>query len=391
MNYKNKDFLWLYNYLTGKSEIPNGYHGWAVLSLIAALAAKRVWFEKFKGSKLYPNIYVLLLGPSGIGKGGAIGHAMRILEAAELDPPVNIYRGSTTHAHLEDVLGKPFKVEEEYVYPPSYLWLIMDELANNLGDAKLSERFIKMMTELYTGDYDISGGTRTHGLRKVSKPSVNWFAGTTVDWLFDAIARKEVFSGFTARVFFCFREYTDVRHAQPAVPDDYDEALEHLVNKIRLIHLAEGPFQFTPEAQKIKDTWYMTRPIPKDEEMLAAWKRGDDLVIKLCMIFSLADKPDLIIKPQHFIRARSTFDNAFKDLDILMDLACGTKDKEETQYVEKLLKQKKEVNRTLLGKLAYKKGILAPKLELILKDIEMRGLIVTRKTKTGAKLYEYSG
>ena len=90
MNYKNKNFLHLYNYLTGDSEIPKGYHGWAALSLLAALAEKRVWFEKFKGSKIYPNIYTLLIGPSGVGKGGAIGHAMRVLKAAELDPPINI-------------------------------------------------------------------------------------------------------------------------------------------------------------------------------------------------------------------------------------------------------------------------------------------------------------
>ena len=391
IKYKNKNFLWLYHYLTGQSEIPRGYHGWASLSLIAALAEKRVWFEKFKGSKLYPNIYTLLIGPSGIGKGGAIGHAMRILKAADLDPPLNIYRGSTTHAHLEDVLGKPIIVEDEYVYPPSQLWLIMDELANNLGDTKLAERFIKMMTELFTGDYDISGGTRTHGSRKIESPCVNWFAGTTVDWLFDAISRKEVFSGFTARVFFCFRKFIDTRHAQPSVPDNYDDVLGRLINKIRAIHLTEGPFCFADKTQAIKDKWYMTRPVPKDEGMLAAWKRGDDLVIKLCMIFSLADSTDLIIKPHHFMRAKSTFDNAFNDLDQLMDLACGTKDKEEVQFIEKVLKTEKKLNRTLLGKIAYKKGILAPRLDVIIKDIESRGRVVIRKTKTGAQIYEYAG
>lgn len=391
MKYKNKNFLYLYNYLSGKSEIPKGYHGWACLSLLAALAEKRTWFEKFKGSKIYPNIYTLLLGPSGIGKGGAISHATRILQAADLDPPINIYRGSTTHAHLEDILGKLIKIDDEYVQPPSHLWLIMDELANNLGDSKLAERFIKMMTELFTGDYDLSGGTRTHGLREISEPSVNWFAGTTTDWLFDAISRKEVFSGFTARVFFCFREYQDVRYARPSSPEDYDEVLGYLVNRIRAIHLTEGPFQFAKKTQEIKDHWYMTRPVPKDGDLLAAWKRGDDLIIKLCMIFSLTDSTDLIIKPHHFMKAKATFDNAFGDLNTLMDLAHGTKDKEETQFVESILKDKKQINRTLLGKIAYKKGILATRLEIIMKDIESRGLVAVKQTKTGAKLYIYAG
>ena len=398
MKYKNQNFIELYQYLCGKTEIPQGYNGWAALSLLAALAEKRVWFEKFRGSKLYPNIYTLLIGPSGIGKGGAIGHALRILKAANLDPPINLYRGSTTHAHLEDVLGKPKRQtiedeegeeREELVYPSAHLWLIMDELANNLGDIKLAERFIKMMTELFTGDYDMSGGTRTHGARKIESPSVNWFAGTTVDWLFDVLSRKEVFSGATARMFVCFREYQDVRFAEPESPPDYDEVLKHLIGKIRLLSVMEGPFRFTNKAQKIKNNWYMSRPRPAEDELLAAWKRGDDLVIKLCMIFSMADSDDLIIRPHHFMKARSTFDNAFKDLDLLMDLACGTKEKEEVKLVEQIIKTEGKLNRTKLSKKVYKRGILSPKLDMIVKDIEARGKIKITTTKTGASIYEY--
>ena len=385
-----RDFLSLYNHLCGQSEIPKGFHGWAALSLIAALAEKRVWFEKFKGSKMYPNIYVLLIGPSGIGKGGAIGQAMRVLSASELDPEINIYRGSTTHAHLEDLLGKPVRTEEgEYVQPSSHLWLIMDELAHNLGEKNLAERFIKMVTELYTGDYNLSGGTRTHGLRTILKPSVNWFAGTTIDWLFDAIATKEVFSGFTARVFFCFRDYIDIRFPEPMSPPDYDEVMGHLVNKIRAISLAEGEFQLTPEARRIKNKWYETRPLPRDMDTIAAWKRGDDLIIKLMMIYSLAESTDLIIKPQHFIRAKTTFDHAFKDLDLLMALACSTKETEETKFVESVIEERGKVNRTALGRLTYRKGILATKLDIIIKDIESRGLVRTSTSKMGAKIYEW--
>ena len=387
----NKSFIELYYHLTGKSEIPKGYHGWACLSLLAALSEKRVWYEKFPGSKMHPNLYCLLIGPSGIGKGGAIGHAMRVLDAAELDPPLNMYRGSTTHAHLEDILGKAFRNESgEQEYPPSHLWLIMDELANNLGDSKLAERFIKMMTELFTGDYSLSGGTRTHGLRVIAKPCVNWFAGTTVDWLFDAISKKEVFSGFTARCLFCFRDYLDIRIAEPEAPKDYHEVLGHLVQRIRAIHATEGAFKFTPQAQAIKNKWYSSksiRPVPTDDRLLAAWRRGDDMIIKLCMLFSLNDSTDLIIKPQHFAAARRTFDDAFKELDKLMVLASSNQEKEEVGVIEKVIQEKGGIDRTLLGKIAYKKGILAPKLDIILKDISSRGLLEYGRTKTGAVIY----
>jgi hypothetical protein len=158
---------------------------------------------------------------------------------------------------------------------------------------------------------------------------------------------------------------------------------------MRAIHLAEGEFAFSPKARELKNAWYMSRPVPKDEALLAAWKRGDDLVIKLCMIFSLAENTNLIIKPHHFMRARATFDNAFTDLDLLMDLACGTKEKEETQLVESVIEKRGELNRTLLGKLVYKRGILASRLDIILKDIESRGVVSVKTTKTGAKVYKW--
>lgn len=192
-------------------------------------------------------------------------------------------------------------------------------------------------------------------------------------------------------MFVCFREYQDIRYPEPMSPPDYDEVLKHLIGKIHLISLVEGPFVFTKKAQKIKNQWYMSREIPTDEQLLASWKRGDDLIIKLCMIFSLCESTDLIIKPHHFIQARSTFDNAFKDLDKLMDLACGTKEKEETKFVEGVIEKESTLNRTKLAKIVYKRGILASKLDAIIRDIETRGKIKIHTTKTGANVYEWIG
>ena len=55
---------------------------------------------------------------------------------------------------------------------------------------------------------------------------------------------------------------------------------------------------------------------------------------------------------------KKAFDNAFKDLDKLMMLACGNKDMEKTAVVEAIVKDARAINRTALARKVYKKGIL---------------------------------
>jgi len=74
---------WLTKYLeyTDNSESPISYHIWCGLSVIAGALQRRVYLHWGLGRTIYPNLYVVLVGPSGrTRKGVAIGIAKEFLK-----------------------------------------------------------------------------------------------------------------------------------------------------------------------------------------------------------------------------------------------------------------------------------------------------------------------
>jgi hypothetical protein len=98
-------FIEWYLYSAGLSWVPAEFHLWCALSVIAACVADRVWFEKFRGERLTPNLYVMLIGPSGVGKNQAIRKAQKLVERAPNRERVGLYRGKISAQSLLSYLG----------------------------------------------------------------------------------------------------------------------------------------------------------------------------------------------------------------------------------------------------------------------------------------------
>src|ERR1035437_3810291 len=109
---ETRNFLALYHHHCGTNEIPKQYHTWACLSLLAACAGDRLWFEKMPGDKLHANMYTILVGPSAIGKGEAIKRAAKFLQP--YTDRVNVFQGkATAPALIEEFSGSARSHEEE--------------------------------------------------------------------------------------------------------------------------------------------------------------------------------------------------------------------------------------------------------------------------------------
>lgn len=74
----DNEFLQRYLAYTEETEPPKIMHIWAALSGISACMAKHVWLETGLG-QLHPNMYVLLVGPSGLRKSTALKSMGQIL------------------------------------------------------------------------------------------------------------------------------------------------------------------------------------------------------------------------------------------------------------------------------------------------------------------------
>ena len=388
---QTSNFFRLYRYICGESEVPDIYHFWCGVSLLAAAVEDRVWYQKFKHEKLFPNLFILLVGPSGLGKGTAIGHMVRL---ANNSISINKYRGRITGPHLIDHLGKASTDDwgRRIISNPK-LWLIMDELQNDVsGNKSMIEDFIYLMTELYTAsDYTVQTGTRTHGQINIQNPLINWFAGTTEDDLREILTFRLLRSGFTARTCFCFGEYDfDLRMPRIKYPEDYDEVFQHLCCRLWAMQQTTGVFMVTESAEAEIDRWYIKRPKPEEELLYSAWKRHHDLLLKFAMILCLGDGGPMVIQHRHVVQGKNMVGKVFQASEKLIASASETYETKPSNEVARYIKRHKVAHHTPASRyFRSMRGMNAKTFRSAVNDLASGGVIRVGKTSTGGIFYSW--
>ena len=390
---KTKNLFELYQYSCGISEVPGIYNFWAFLSGMASILEDRVWFEKVRGEKLYPNLYVILVGPGGLGKGTAISRAVRTVKKSVKMP---IYRGKVTAAHLTDVLGKIEKDEygRDLIANPR-LWLIMDELKNDIGSNKMmAEDFVALMTEIYTAsNYIINTGTRTNGSVDIENPVINWLAGSTEVWLRMVLTADLIDSGFTARTCFVFAEHDFSKRCPRIIyPADYEEVEQHIQLRLWMLQNMRGEIKMTQLAIMEEDKWYRTRPNPEDEAMYSIWKRHHDMLLKFAMLCAISDGDGMVIDVKHINMALSLVKMTEQFAGRLIEVAHENQWTKPSNIIVEMIKKKGSVKHSdALRYVRSRKGMTAKAFGIAAMSLVQEKLIATDRTDTGGLIYRWIG
>ncbi len=377
------DLLTWYVYAVGESEVPEIFHHWCFLSLVASCVQNRVWVPRFR-SKMYPNLYLMLIGESGCGKNTAIGLAQRLGRELDRQSAVNPYRGKITAQALISRLGTPPGQKPN----PSYIWLVTPELSMAVGDGDQARGFVKHMTELYEGDYDFMEETRTRGTFCLKDPCVNWLSGTTPDWLVDTVSRKDIQSGFFARVQPIWGEKSEKRYVQPAIPARADDVWHGLIGRLNLLTSLTGGFAVTRNARQAHADWYLNRRKPaKEEGTLPYWERQDDIVWKLAMVFSLCREPDLEIRAQDMERAIVYSESVREFIPQLQEYTWQNKQTEMLDFVIALIRRAGgRAHHSMLLRKVGGRGMHAQEFSQLMQTLEeQRRIIRTVKKSRGMK------
>lgn len=387
---KTVNLVKLYQHVCGKSEIPKEYHFWSFLSLLAACVGDKVWLEKDRGKKLTPCLYVMLIGPSALGKSYAIGRVHGMMEEA-CRGLVKTYCGSVTAAHFIDFLG--IKVHDEAtgaVYVPNPVtWLVTDELANDIGRGPLADDFIKLMTKIYTCPLVLDTGTRTHGHIQIREPCVNWLVGSTKEWMISTLTGDTLRSGFGSRIAFIMSEYRDLRYLRATYPEDYDTVYKHILARLIALCYMGGQFVMTPEAEAEESRWYMNRKRPIDERLWPSWKRQQDLLLKVAMLLSLADGPPLVIDVAHVKVAKQLSEWVQRNMTYAVEMAVRTPVIDFTQQVADALEIEKVVKHSPFARKMLRRGIDSRLLHQIVQGLQRDEHIKISYSGTGGKMYTW--
>ena len=373
---ETRNLLRLYIHQAGRSEVPDVYHVWCCIAMIAAAVGDKVWYSKFRHAKLTPNMYTILVGPSGSGKDMAIGVALSFLKKL---PIVKLYAGKATAPYIIDFMARSADGK-----PPlghSRMFLVTPELAMSVGSGNMADEFVKLTTALYTGsDYPITEGTRTSGTHVITNPCLNLLGGTTEDWMMRALTRDAIEGGFFARVAAVKGDY-DFNHRvmDPTYPPDYEDVVEHLHRRINLLTKVSAEFHIAPDAKRIEEQWYMSREVPLDDFMLPSWMRQHAMILKLAMVLSLMDNTEytpesFVITLDHLKRAQQLSNFLHMHLPRFIALASRSDETRWADVVSKLVQRAVRIQRFKLMQMCGGRGIDRAKM-----DFALEQLILERK------------
>lgn len=373
---QTRNILRLYTYQAGKSEIPDVYHVWCCIAMIAAAVGDKVWYRKFRHAKLTPNMYTILVGPSGSGKDMAIGIALSFIKKL---PIVKLYAGKATAPYIID-----FMAHSANGKPPvghSRMFLVTPELAMSVGSGNMADEFVKLTTALYTGaDYPITEGTRTSGTHVITNPCLNFLGGTTEDWMMRALTRDAIEGGFFARVAAVKGDYDfQNRVLDPVYPPDYEDVVDHLHKRIALLTKVSAEFSMAPDAKRIEEQWYMTREVPQDDSLIPSWMRQHAMILKLAMILSLMDNTEytpesFVITLDHLKRAQQLSNFLHQHLPKFIALASRSDETKWIEVVTKIVQRAIRIQRFKLMQMCGGRGIDRVKM-----DFALEQLILERK------------
>lgn len=291
---------------TNNSEPPLMYRKWCAISTIAAVLQRKcslVW-----GSlTFYPNMYIILVGPSGKArKGTAMGPAKSLLNELEIpmaaeaitrEALIREMRESTTS--IIDTATSMGQVEFH-----SSLTVFSPELTVFLGHNNF--QLMSDLTDWYDCAQRWKYRTKNQGTDDIVGVWVNLIGATTPDLIRTALPLDAIGGGLTSRMIFVFEPRKGKNVPCPFLTDAERSLRQKLKTDLERMLLLSGTFKVTSKFVDRWVDWYPAqedKPPFQDNRFAGYFERRPTHVMKLSMIMSASRSDDMVITHNDLDRA----------------------------------------------------------------------------------------
>jgi hypothetical protein len=277
--------------VTVESESPRKYYYWAGLSAIAGVVKNNVYLDKFY-YKLYPNIFVILVGKSGIRKGPPVALAKRLVTEVGNN---RVISGRTSVPALITELrtartfnngGPPLTDATCFIATSEFAGFVIQD-----------PQALTTLTDLYDGDYNPEWVNRTKGsgLETLKNPCVTMIGASNEIHFRDAVPDNALGGGFVARTFIIHADRKSGINPLTSAPK---EALSvpKLAEYLRILSQLRGQFTYSPGGKAFYDEWYSRFSENEYQDSTGTIERLHDHILKASMLISLSRKTDLVLE-----------------------------------------------------------------------------------------------
>lgn len=249
------DWLSAYIKYTERSEPPLSFHTWVGLSVISGALQRRIHLS-WGFEKIFPNLYVVLVAPSGRArKGIAINTGKDILKEVT---NVTLTSESTTREALIRIMkGAISNYSDPLTGVVAFhcaVTCFSEELAVFLGQSDI--KFLANLTDWYDSKDNWTYETKGTGRDHLQGLCFNLLGATAPDWIQSMLPQEAVGGGFTSRVLFIVEEKKRQTVPKHVLTQEEIDLKESLTQDLVKISNLSGAFSFTQAGEKAYTEWY---------------------------------------------------------------------------------------------------------------------------------------
>lgn len=248
---KLPNWIEAYQYYTENSEPPTLFRKWTAISCIAAAMQRKCCIHWGTSLTFYPNMFIVLVGPSATGKGTAMNPGLDIISDI---PSIRLSSNATSLQALirslkdTNLTDLDLKTGDQTYH--SSLTIFSKEFTVFLGYH--NHELMASLCDWYDCDKKWTYDTISRDKEEIIGVWVNLIGGTTPDLIQSSLPIESIGGGLTSRIIFVFEEKKGKLVTMPVQTQKELELREYLLHDLEKISMLSGTFSYT---EKFVDLW----------------------------------------------------------------------------------------------------------------------------------------
>ena len=295
---KLPDWIDAFMLYTENSEPPRLFRKWTAISTLASAMQRKIRVDWGNALVFYPNLYIVLVGPSATGKGTAMNPAQEIIhdlgtirisaQATSLQALIRRLK-ETNLTDIDMVTG-----EQQY---HSSMTIFSKEFTVFLGYH--NRELMSALCDWYDCDRKWVYETISRKKEEIVGVWVNLIAGTTPDLIQSSLPIESIGGGLTSRIIFVYEETKEKLVVLPTQTQKELELKQYLIHDLEKVSRLSGSFKWTENFSNAWSDWCYyadNNPPFYDSKFDGYTGRRRAHVMKLAMVVSASHgKHDLIL------------------------------------------------------------------------------------------------
>jgi hypothetical protein len=272
------------------TETPLSYSLVCAMSALGACLKRNVWIDQVKW-KVFANLSILLVGPSGIGKDTAIDAAEDVIGQVGNIPCI----GGKTIEFIQDVMLE--------IGDPACCYIPAPEITAFLGSKDYQKSMVQELTHILTTKNYVDVSTKGKGIKKIPHPTLTVHAGSTAEWLHKAMPEGSMEGGLWPRFLIVHEEYgsKSIPLVKLLPKSEVELATKNHWAFVEACKFLAGYWQDKPgemsllsESAALYENWYRNRLKLFSPTVRPYANRSRDQVLRLAMLCAISRRHDYI-------------------------------------------------------------------------------------------------